>query len=135
MILIDTSVMIDYFKGNITDKVVIFEKIIENNMTFGISSYTYQELLQGAYNETEFNNLKNYLSTQTIYFLPNNPEIYESAAKMYFNLRRKGKTIRSTIDILISQTAIYYDLFLLHNDHDFDIIAENITDLKILDEI
>ena len=64
-----------------------------------------------------------------------NLETYESAAQIYYKLRRAGKTIRSTIDILISQTAIFYDLFVLHNDSDFDIIAGIITDLKILNEI
>jgi len=135
MVLIDTSVMIDYFKGIDNKKSLLFENILKNHLPFGISSYTYQELLQGARDESEFAKLKTYLSTQRIYFLPENLETYESAAQIYYKLRRAGKTIRSTIDILISQTAIFYDLFVLHNDSDFDIIAGIITDLKILNEI
>jgi len=50
---------------------------------------------------------------------------------LYFDLRRKGKTIRNTIDILIAETAVINGLYLLHNDRDFDIIAEFIPDLKI----
>ena len=132
MILVDTSVMIDYLKGAENKKSLLLENIFKNNIPFGISSYTYQELLQGARDETELAKLKTYLSTQKIYFLPENLETYESAAQIYYKLRRNGKTIRSTIDILISQAAIFYDLFLLHNDNDFDIIAGIITDLKIL---
>jgi predicted nucleic acid-binding protein len=37
--------------------------------------------------------------------------------------------------LLIAQTAVYYDLYLLHNDHDFDIVAEHITELKILETL
>jgi predicted nucleic acid-binding protein len=79
--------------------------------------------------------LKKYLLAQKIYYLPNELETYENAARMYYDLRRKSITIRSTIDIFIAQTAIYYDLFLLHKDRDFDFIAQNTPELKILEEL
>jgi predicted nucleic acid-binding protein len=63
--------------------------------------------------------------------LPETIETYEKAAHLYFDLRRKGVTPRSTIDILITLTAIEHNLLLLHNDKDFDIISEKLTDLKI----
>ena len=56
---------------------------------------------------------------------------FKSAAKIYLDLRKKGKTVRSTIDIIIAETAIANGLYLLHNDYDFDIISENINELKI----
>lgn len=46
------------------------------------------------------------------------------AAKLYFKCRKKGITIRSTIDLLIAQTAIENDLYLLHDDNDFTLIAK-----------
>ena len=55
---------------------------------------------------------------------------YEQAANIYFLCRKKGVPIRSTIDCLIAQTAIERDLYLLHNDKDFDRIS-SVTDLKI----
>jgi predicted nucleic acid-binding protein len=54
---------------------------------------------------------------------------------MYFDLRRKGVTPRSTIDILIALTAMLNNLSLLHDDRDFDAMAAEIKDLRILDSI
>jgi predicted nucleic acid-binding protein len=51
---------------------------------------------------------------------------------LYFTLRRKGITPRSTIDMLIALTAIEFNLLLLHDDRDFDVMAEHIPELNIL---
>jgi predicted nucleic acid-binding protein len=58
--------------------------------------------------------------------------MYKKAADMFYTLRRRGITVRSTIDVLIAMIAIYNDLFLLHNDKDFDAIADEMPQLKIL---
>ena len=130
MILVDTSVLIDYFKGTENKKTVIFETILKRKLPYGIAAYTYQEILQGARNESEYKELKAYLSTQTIYFLPEEIEAYEEAARLYYNLRRQGITPRSIIDIFIALIAIKNDLMLLHNDRDFDELAAKLTALK-----
>jgi predicted nucleic acid-binding protein len=135
MILVDTSVLINYLKGSHDAKTQLFDSVLSGDIPYGISSYTYQELLQGARNEKEFVTLKEYLGSQKIYFLPEAAETYENAARVYFNLRRKGITPRGTIDILIACTAMRYRLALLHNDHDFDVMATVVPDLKILDTL
>lgn len=135
MILIDTSVMIDFLKGNDNKKTRLFDEILRRDIPYGFSSYTYQEILQGARDENEFNKLKSYFSTQKIYFLTNKIYTYEKAAKLFFTLRKKGRTTRSTIDILIALTAIENNLLLLHNDRDFDIMSEVIDTIKILEII
>jgi predicted nucleic acid-binding protein len=132
MILVDTSVLIDYLKGHESDKTHIFEDIMKRKIFWGISVYTYQELLQGARDEKEFATLKGYLQTQKIYFLPSHSSTFENAARLYFDLRRKGITLRGTLDVLIALTAIHYELELLHDDKDFDAIANNVSELKIL---
>jgi predicted nucleic acid-binding protein len=111
--------------------VASLRKAFDNNVPCGISVYTYVEVLQGSKNKKEFEILEAHLSAFTIYYLPNETEPYKAAAKLFLDLRNKGKTIRSTIDILIAETAITNGLYLLHNDRDFDVISENITDLKI----
>lgn len=133
MILVDTSVLIKFFKGDTDHKVELFKDIMARDVPFGISAYTYQEVLQGARNEEEFQTLREYLSTQTIYFLDEEACTYEKAAMMYFNLRRKGVTPHSTLDILIALTAIENNLALLHHDRDFDIMADYIKELRILE--
>jgi len=54
MILVDTSVLIDFFKGNTNEKVEKFEWILKNKIPFGITHLIYQEILQGAKDEKEF---------------------------------------------------------------------------------
>lgn len=131
MILVDTSVLIGFLKGQIDDKTELFKEILSRDIPFGISSYTYQEVLQGARNEKEFQTLKEYLSTQQIYYLESEASTFEKAAKLYFNLRRKGVTPRSTLDMLIALTAIENNLALIHNDSDFDMMAEYTPELRI----
>jgi len=132
MILVDTSVLIGFLKGQKDSKILLFKKILSSDVSFGISAYTYQEVLQGARNEAELQILKEYLSTQTIYYLEQEVTTYEKAALLYFNLRRKGITPRSTLDMLIALTAIENNLALLHNDRDFDMMAEHIPELRIM---
>lgn len=132
MVLADTSVLINYFKGRTDAKTELFGKILSHNVPFGISGYSYQELLQSAESEKEFKQLKEYLSSQQIYFLPGTVDIHEQAARMYFDLRRGGVTVRSMIDVLIALTAIWNNLYLLHSDGDFDIMAEKLPKLNIL---
>ncbi|MCL1916700.1 MAG: PIN domain-containing protein [Peptococcaceae bacterium] len=131
MILVDTSVIIGFFKGQTDNKTKLFEEILTHEIPFGISAYTYQEVLQGARNENEYELLWSYLSTQAIYYLPEKASTYEQAARLYFDLRRQGVTPRSTIDILIALTAIENHLLLLHNDHDFDMMAAKVKDLRV----
>jgi len=132
MILVDTSVLIDFLKGQNDAKTMLFDEVLTRNIPFGISPYTLQEVLQGARNEKDYQKLRDYLSTQIIYFLPEEKSTYEKAARLYFDLRRKGLTPRSTIDILIALTAMENKLMLLHNDRDFDLMAEQLDNLKIL---
>ncbi|MCL2081152.1 MAG: PIN domain-containing protein [Oscillospiraceae bacterium] len=135
MIIVDSSVIIDFLKGDENPKTIVFESVLKRNLPYGIASYTVQEILQGAKNENEYGLLKDYLSTLTVYFLPERVETYEKAARLYYELRRKGVTLRSSIDILISLIAIENNFFLLHNDKDFDMFAANLDNLKILEKI
>jgi predicted nucleic acid-binding protein len=70
--------------------------------------------------------------TQKIFYIPNNPRIYSQSAKLFFDLRRQGVTVRNTVDVMIAFTAIYNQIPLLHNDRDFDFIAEKTPSLRIL---
>jgi predicted nucleic acid-binding protein len=135
MVLIDTSVLIGFLKGQVDEKTELFKDILSQDIPFGISSYTYQEVLQGARNETEFNTLKEYLSTQQIYYLEPEATTFEKGARIYFDLRLKGVTPRSTIDILIALTAIEKKLVLLHNDVVFDLMSGNIPEFMVLNSL
>lgn len=130
MVLVDTSVLISYFRGKNDDAAKRFESLLDEKIPFGINNYIYQEILQGAANKKEFSLLKDYLENQVFYELENGRESFESAALIYFKCCRKGFTIRKTVDLLIAQTAIENGLFLFHNDRDFDNIAEILPELN-----
>ena len=124
MILVDTSVLIDFFKGSKSDAVLRFKFVLEQGLNFGITSHVFQEVLQGAKSEKEYKLLRSYLETQK-FFHPKDPvNSFAEAAKIFFQCRRRGVTIRSTIDCLIAEITLEHDLLLLHSDHDFDRMAE-----------
>lgn len=130
MILVDTSVLIDYLRDNENSAIQKFQHILDHNIPFGINSFIYQEVLQGVKSEKDFQEVKEYLDTQNFYSLKDEKDFFAAAAKIYFICRKKGITIQSTIDCLIIQTALENDLFLLHNDADFDRAAK-IVGLKV----
>jgi predicted nucleic acid-binding protein len=130
MVLVDTSVLINFFRGRETNGVLLFKDLLSKSIPFGINYFIYQEILQGARNKKEFDLLHKYLSTQIFYHLRNGLKSYEDAAKIYFICRANGITVRSTMDVLIVQTVIENNLFLLHEDRDFSNIAMYVPSLK-----
>jgi predicted nucleic acid-binding protein len=117
--LVDTSVWIDFLKEKRTKAVDLFQQILASEITYGITGIIYQEILQGASTEKDFNKLESYFSTQRFFEPKDSLSTYQNAAQLYFNCRRKGITLRSSIDCLIAQIAIENKVTLLHNDKDF----------------
>lgn len=130
MILVDTSVLVNFFKGVENKKVDKLASAISAKIPFGICNFIYMELLQGARTEKEYKLLQEYLGTQRFYDVSHGQVSYEQAAMNYFLCRRNGITIRSSIDMLIVQIALENNLFLLHDDSDFANIVKVIPELK-----
>ena len=130
MILVDTSVLIDFFQKNENPSVLKFKEIITREIPFGITSQIYQEILQGTKTQKDFTHLKSYLETQIFYHPKDSIESYARAAQLYQKCRQQGITPRSTIDCLIAQIAIEHKLSLLHHDKDFDRMA-SVIELKL----
>ncbi len=120
MYLIDSSVWIDFLNDKTSDEI---DKCIALKQS-GLTLLVYIEVLQGANSQDNFNLYQSYLSKQPFYDFESAVKSYEQAAKIYFNCRKQGITIRSTVDCLIAQCAIENDLILLHNDKDFSQIAK-----------
>lgn len=131
MFLVDTSVWVDYLRGTSTQSVEKFQRILDEARPFGITSLIYQEILQGTDSDVSFVRLDAYLRSQRFYHSQDPLTTYAEAARIYFRCRRKGVTIRSTIDCLVAQIAIENDLLLLHSDRDFDDIAAIVPELQI----
>jgi len=120
MILIDTSVWIEIFRDKTGNIVKAFQKII-GAKNYVLSRFNQLELLQGARDQKEWELLEDYLSTQ--FYLEASPDTWPEAARIYFELRRKGFTINSPVDCCIAQIALEHGAFLLHRDKDFEKIS------------
>ncbi|HVQ31108.1 MAG TPA: PIN domain-containing protein [Vicinamibacteria bacterium] len=124
MILVDTSVLIDYFAGRATSAVSYLDRLLEAADPFYVTPSVVQELLQGAADEREWRKLRSYLTSLMFVDVRDPMESHLAAARIYFDCRRRGLTVRSSADCLIAQVALERKLALLHSDRDFDAIAK-----------
>ena len=120
MILVDTSVWIDIFRDR-TGKIVKAFKERVGSENCVLSRFNQLELLQETKDEKEWELLADYLSTQ--YYIEADDNTWQAAARIYFELRRKGITINSPVDCCIAQIAMEHGAILLHRDKDFDKIS------------
>ena len=97
----------------------------------GLTGAIYQEVLQGVSSKREFDQVSEYLGSQTFYHPLDPVESHREAALIYFRCRRVGVTIRSAIDCLIARVAIEHELILLHDDRDFENMATVIPELAL----
>jgi len=122
MILVDTSVWIGFFNGVDSPAVRSLAELIEGEEELFISEYILAEVLQGFKKDRDFELARRYLLSFPICFLKG-LDSYIRVAQIYRRCRKKGVTIRKTVDCVIAQTAMENDLLLLHDDSDFDRIA------------
>ena len=106
-------------------------EIAERGHPYGITGVIQQEILQGAASRAKFDYLAEYLGSQTFYHPRDPVESHEEAALIYFRCRRSGVTIRSAADCLIARVAIEHGLILVHDDRDFEKMAEVIPELEL----
>lgn len=121
MVLVDTSVWVDLFRdetGGVRDAL----KHLTRDDDTVLARFTQLELLQGARDETEWSLLAAYLEHQD--YLEAGPRMWANAARIFFDLRRRGRTVRSPIDCCIAELARQHDALLVHRDRDFATIAE-----------
>lgn len=119
-VLIDTSVWVNIFRdrtGTVAKKV----SAIVGDDEIVLSRFTQLELLQGAANESEWFLLDSYLDSQE--YLEASAATWGDAARIFYDLRRSGLTVRSSIDCCIAQLAMDFGALLLHEDRDFEKIA------------
>lgn len=129
--LIDTSVWISYLRQEETQEVTWLRQVLDLDIPFGITPQIYQEVLQGADSPHSFDRLATHFGSQ-VFFHELDPVTHaREAARLYFRCRRRGFTIRSSIDCAIAQTAIEHELVLLHADRDFEYIQEVARELQI----
>ncbi len=123
MILVDTSVWIDFLTGRDTPHRQILHQLIEKEEDVCITEIILMEILQGIKDDTAYETTKNYLLEFPVIRTKGN-ETFISAAEIYRKCRKEGKTVRKTIDCIIAAIARENNLVLFHNDADFEIIKK-----------
>lgn len=124
MLLVDTSAWIEHLRGSDGAvarefRVLLRERVAEIATTEPVV----MELLAGARDELALRQLDTLANGMVQ--LPVNPHRdYHDAAALYRAGRRGGRTIRKLIDCLIAAVALRHQATLVHNDADFDVIAE-----------
>lgn len=124
MILVDSSVWIDFFRGVRTreadhlDALLGVEPLITGDLIL-------TEVLQGFRADADFKKAQILLESFDVVPLAG-PDICTQAAQNFRTLRRKGVSIRKTIDTIIATCCIQHGYTLLHNDRDFDAFAEHL---------
>lgn len=122
MILVDTSVWIDFLRDKRTAHRRTLHKLIENEADISITGIILTEILQGIRKDKDFQIMQAHLLEFPIY-QPRDLETYLQAAQIYRVCRKKGKTVRKTVDCIIAAVCIENSLTLLHKDSDFDLIG------------
>lgn len=130
MILVDTSVWIDFLQGKNRIYRHALHNLIEKEEDVCISGIILTEILQGIRDDEISSEIKRYLLEFPIYN-PKGIDTYIFASNIFRQCKKKGKTVRKTVDCLIAAIAIENGLILLHNDRDFDSIKQ-CTDLKVV---
>ena len=118
MILIDSSVWIDYFRGTSTRESDKLESLLGTEPV-AIGDLMLTEVLQGFNGEREFNQAKALLTSLEVVPLVG-PDIAIKAARNFRTLRAAGITVRKTIDTIIATRCIESRYALLFSDRDFD---------------
>jgi predicted nucleic acid-binding protein len=129
MIAVDTGVWIDYLRREPTPQATRLGVELRSGRDIAITDVVYMELLQGARDEPDAARLRLRLLQSTIVGVRDLAD-FELAAEIYRRVRRSGHTPRSSADCLIAAVCIREDVPLLHDDVDFDRIAD-VSDLAV----
>ena len=118
MVIIDTTVWVDYLRGNITKETSWFESELKRQR-LGLTDLNLCEVLQGVTEELMARQVLRELSLFEIYDT-GGKELAVAAARNFRLLRHRGRTVRKTIDGLIATFCLKQGFSLLHCDRDYD---------------
>ncbi len=118
MILVDSSVWIDYFNGTRTPQADLLDTLLGRE-PLAIGDLILTEVLQGFARERDFQQARKLLTSLTLIELCGR-DIAIQAARNFRSLRSLGVTVRKTIDCVIATCCIESRHQLLHDDRDFD---------------
>jgi len=129
VIVVDTTVWIDFLNGAQTSEEKHLQELIHEERSVALTDLIFCEILQGIRDDGEWTHIRTLLLHYPILRM-DTLATFEQAAQIYRKCRKRGLTIRKTIDCLIAAVCITHGLELFHKDSDFDSIA-HVTSLKV----
>lgn len=130
MILVDTSVWIDFMRGTGNTPSSALHALIADEADICLADVNMTEILRGVADDIAYRGIRRDLLRFSI-IAPKGLETHLVAADIYRGCRRKGVTIRNSSDCLIAAIAMENDAVILHNDSDYDRIASVYPSLRI----
>jgi predicted nucleic acid-binding protein len=124
VILVDSSVWIDYLRGTATPQTDKLDALL-GITPLAIGDLVLTEVLEGCGSDKEFNEVRRMLSSLHLVTL-GGPDVATEAARNFRKLRSLGVTVRKTIDTVIATRCIVDRHELLHNDRDFEPFARHL---------
>jgi hypothetical protein len=118
MIVVDSSIWIDYFNGRNTRETAALDGILSEDLVI-VGDLIIVEVLQGFRTEAEVARAEGLLETLEFHEMVGK-EVALQSARNYRTLRARGVTVRKTIDVIIGTWCILNDRLILHADRDFD---------------
>ncbi len=116
-VLVDTSVWVDFFNGHPSPEAEVLAVLIEDEVDIVTCGVVITEFFQGIRNRGSLESLEPFFRDMKC-LTPTEPDSYLAAAALYRNLRRRGVSVRSTIDCLIARLAEEAGVVLLAKDRD-----------------
>lgn len=130
MLLVDSSVWIDWLRGADTDA-VRFVQEREAHEELALTPMIYLEVLQSVRSDRQYAACQRVLRAQIMLQPLDALETFEAAAQLYRRARKRGFTIRKSTDCLIAAIALEQGALLVHNDRDFLALAQVATALLV----
>ena len=124
MIIVDSSVWIDYFNGSDIPEVAKLDRLLGREL-LGVGDLIVTEVLQGFRDDKEYQTAKRLLTSLTVFEMLGAEMAIESAEN-FRTLRKRGITVRKTIDVMIATFCIKNRHALLFADRDFDPFVEHL---------
>jgi hypothetical protein len=123
-VIVDTSVWIDFFRGNDTWQVAVLSDRLVADEPIALTDIIFTEILRGLVDERSVRRVERRLLAHEVLVLDPLDD-HRRAAALYRACRRRGVTIRRTLDCLIAAVCIREHRPLLHADVDFDRLANH----------
>jgi predicted nucleic acid-binding protein len=130
MIIVDSSVWIDYFNGKDLPEVTKLDELLETEL-LGIGDLILAEVLQGFRQDSDYRKAKQLLTSLTVFEMLGSEAAINSADN-FRALRKKGLTVRKTIDVAIATFCINNGHSLLFSDRDFLPFVEHLGLVNVM---